>query len=480
MLLLRKYVIMSYPDWVLRHRQKGTEIRKIGNNYYLYKIRSEWDREKKRPKKVTEKYLGKITPEGLIKPKHERKAELAENIAVKEFGATNLILSTSNDIINLLKQNFPHEWKEIAVFAIIRLLHQTPIKNVQDYYETSHLSDVFKARVSPKSVSRLLDAVGKNRHKAVKFMRNFVEGSEFAVIDLTHVFSSQNIISSALGYNSEGEYLPQVNLAVIFSLDKKQPVFYRMLPGCVRDVTVMLNTLSEAGVDAVLIGDKGFYSRNNIEFLEGSKLRYILPLRRNSTLIDYSVMEKDKSAFDYFVFNKRVIWYYEREVSGRRIIVYLDEKLRSEEERCFILHVEEGKKDIQEFYEKQHRFGTIAVITNTEYDPSRVFELLKSRSDVEIVFDTFKNLLRADRSYLRDDYKMQGWMFINFVSLLIYYRIYLLLLEKGLLKRYSVRDVLAHLSRIFKLRIDGEWVLSEVPRKTRKLVERLEIELDIT
>jgi len=175
-----------------------------------------------------------------------------------------------------------------------------------------------------------------------------------------------------------------------------------------------------------------------------------------------------------------VIWYSEREVGDRRVLLYLDEKLKAEEERCFILHVEEGKKGMEEFYEKQHRFGTIAVITNTEYNPSKVFELLKSRSEIENLFDTFKNLLKADRSYMRDEHKMQGWMFINFVSLLLYYRIYLLLLEKELLKRYSVKDVLVHLSRIFKLRINGEWMLSEVPKKTEKLVEKLGVRLDIT
>lgn len=333
---------MTHPDWVLKHKKKGTEVRKMGENYYLYKIRSEWDKEKKRPKKITEKYLGKITPEGLIKPKHERMAELAENITVKEYGATELILSQCSDIIELLKANFPNEWKEIAVFSITRLLHQSPLKNVQDYYESSHISDAFKgkAKVSPKSVSKLLAEVGKNRYQVTEFMKNFT-GVEHAVIDLTHVFSSQNVISSALGYNSEGEYMPQVNLALLFSIDdKKQPVFFRMVPGCVRDITVIPRTVREAGLSsAVLLGDKGFYSQDNVKFLEGEQLKYILPLKRDSTLIDYSV--RDKSGLSYFVFKNRVIWYHEYQVEGRKVIVYLDEKLKSEEERCFILSEEE-------------------------------------------------------------------------------------------------------------------------------------------
>jgi len=59
---------MTHPDWVMKHKAKGTEIRKFRNYYYLYKIRSEYDKEKKRAKKITEKFLGKITEEGLINP----------------------------------------------------------------------------------------------------------------------------------------------------------------------------------------------------------------------------------------------------------------------------------------------------------------------------------------------------------------------------------------------------------------------------
>ena len=58
---------MKIPDWAIKHKQKGTEIRNIKGNYYLYKISSKWDKIKKRPQKITEKFLGKITMEGLIK-----------------------------------------------------------------------------------------------------------------------------------------------------------------------------------------------------------------------------------------------------------------------------------------------------------------------------------------------------------------------------------------------------------------------------
>jgi len=32
------------------------------------------------------------------------------------------------------------------------------------------------------------------------------------------------------------------------------------------------------------------------------------------------------------------------------------------------------------------------------------------------MFDAFKNVLNVDRTYMRDDYQMEGWAFINFID----------------------------------------------------------------
>lgn len=58
---------MAHPDWVLKYKTKNTEIRFVKGKYYLYNITSVWSPEKKRTKKVTEKYVGSIDEEyGLI------------------------------------------------------------------------------------------------------------------------------------------------------------------------------------------------------------------------------------------------------------------------------------------------------------------------------------------------------------------------------------------------------------------------------
>ena len=68
---------MAYPDWVLKHKTKGTELRKIRDKYYLYKVTSKWDPKKKKAKKVTLGQVGTISEEyGLIPTGMKRKGRI--------------------------------------------------------------------------------------------------------------------------------------------------------------------------------------------------------------------------------------------------------------------------------------------------------------------------------------------------------------------------------------------------------------------
>jgi len=498
------------PSAILRHRKKGTVIKKIRDNYYLYKAKSVWDPNRRRARMVTERYLGRVTEDGLVKPKYERAIEAMGDITVKEFGGTDFLLSTSSDVIGRLKESYPTEWKEISVLAATRLFHASPLKNVMHYYATSHLSDVFPdAGVSPRHLGDLLSSLGARRGKMVEFMKGFVIGNEFMAMDLTHVFSlSEDVISATLGHNSDEEYVPQVNIALVFSIDKMQPSFFRMVAGSISGVSTVVMSLRESGVSrAVMVGDKGLYSERNAREAEKNGLEYIFPLKRNNSLIDYGVIRSgDEKRFDgYFMFNRRVIWYSQRdlesgefprrttkvdddgrkeeaeaEMTRRRVIIFLDEKLKTEEKKDFLTHVEAGEKRMKEYFEYQDKFGTITVITNSNFHPKRVFELLKSRVNIEQLFDMFRNLLHADRSYMRDDEHLEGWMFVNFVAMLMYYRIYGVLLRKGLLKRYSPNDVMVHLSRVHKVRVAGRWMLAEVPKTSRIILRSIGIKPHIT
>ena len=154
------------------------------------------------------------------------------------------------------------------------------------------------------------------------------------------------------------------------------------------------------------------------------------------------------------------------------MFTFRNDFLKAEEEKDYLRRHE---KVTAAFRNISGRMGTISVITNLKASGEIVYQMLKSRADIEQSYDTFKNTIHADRTYMRDDYQLQGWMFVNFIALVLHYRIYSMLKEKGLLKRYSPEDVIEHLERISMLKIGDEWKISEIPKKSRDIIDELGI-----
>ena len=190
----------------------------------------------------------------------------------------------------------------------------------------------------------------------------------------------------------------------------------------------------------------------------------------------------------HFAFERRAIHYHSYDIGNRRVLIFLDGKLRAEEMKDALERLEKekeetGNDDKEQFYNANHGMGTIAVITDLktrdgkEINGKGVYSFLKQRVNIEQLYDTFKNTLEADRSYMRDDYQLEGWMFINFVAILLYYKVYNLLVDKKVLKKYSIKDVLLHLELVHKLKISNTWITSEIPKKTANLLKRLEIHI---
>ena len=71
--IMYNYNMSNYPDWVLKYKIKGTLVQKKRDDlYYLYRVHSRWNRDKKRAQLITDEFLGKITPDGFFEPKVKR------------------------------------------------------------------------------------------------------------------------------------------------------------------------------------------------------------------------------------------------------------------------------------------------------------------------------------------------------------------------------------------------------------------------
>jgi transposase len=233
----------------------------------------------------------------------------------------------------------------------------------------------------------------------------------------------------------------------------------------------------------IIVSDKGFYSDENITALLHKKIHFAIPLKRNSKLIDQSLLQHgDKTGFHgHFFYSNRPIWYVSHRIrkAGRYcyILTFLDESLYLEEQNDYLQRVQLGKEGytMEAFFEQQYKFGTLSIIAFLPRGttPQQVFEYFKARNAVEQMIDVFKNTLQADRSYMRTEQQMEGWMFLNHLALMLYYQIYKELAGLNLLSKYSPLEVLQYLERIYKVRVNAQWHTSEIPKKTKVLVDKL-------
>ena len=122
----------------LKRRYGPIEVKRIGSSYYAYRVSSVYDPEKRRARKVSGEYLGKITRNG-FEPK--RRAVLR---SVFEYGNASFLWGLMQGIIEGLRDHFPDSWKEIAALSIVRTLRPTPLKYAESAWSKLYLSDLRK------------------------------------------------------------------------------------------------------------------------------------------------------------------------------------------------------------------------------------------------------------------------------------------------------------------------------------------------
>jgi len=478
---------LLHPQWALACKRKGTELRLINGKYYLYEATSKWNSEKKRSVKITGRLLGRITErEGFVESEkiRLRKQQIKiEHIQVKEYGITATITNLFTDTLSALKEFFPDSWKQLICLAYGRLVYQSPLKNMSFHYSNSYLSEEYpNLDLSAKTLSYFFRALGEDRNRIVQFCRSFKISGDCILFDGTDIFSrSEQMELPKFSKSKFGTYDDMINLMCIFSVKLQTPVYYRLLPGNIKDISSFKMSLQESGVkDATIIIDKGFASKSNIEAIEKEGLKFIIPLPRSSSLINYEkVMSGDKRLFDgYFPYEGRYIWHYTVGVDEKKMItLFLDEELRNREEKDYLNRIESNTVNysVEKFYDKRHTFGTIAVIRNTDNSPRETYVDYKTRGEVETMIDTLKNIVDADRTYMQNQSALEGWMFVNLIALKWYYFILNMLKKYELNKKYSPSDFLLFLSEVKMVKINDLWNKAEITRKTHDLIQKLNI-----
>lgn len=478
----------THPKWATKHKRKGTELRLINERYYLYEVSSKWDPEKKRAKKISGKLLGRITKElGFVesdKAKLRKRELTVSKLCVKEYGITAFIDTCLNEYKTLLQKHFPQQWQTIIVLTYGRLVYHSAMKNMEYHYLHSYLSEQYpKLPLSPKSLTGILRKLGVKRTQITDFFKEFSKANDNILFDGTDLLSnSRKMDITKLSKSKKGTFDYLANIMFVFSIGLQLPVYYRIMPGNIKDIKSFKLCLDESQIkDAVIIADKGFYSEKNIAQLNKEQLKFIIPLRRNNKHICYNnIKSADKKNFgNFFKYEGRIIWHYSIKIGAERVNVYLDEELKAEEIKDYLNRTESlpEKYNIKTFHEKQHTFGTIALMHNGTKAPKDVYLNYKSRGQIEGMINVLKNIVGADKSYMQNEQALEAWMFINYLALHWYYKIYQLLLIHDLNEKYAPMDLILFLKGIRKVKINDKWHNAEITVKTFELINLLGIHI---
>lgn len=215
-----------------------------------------YDKDKKKPRKITGLILGSITQEKGLVPSEKRSLEqtasgkVISRIQCKEYGVPRLIFSRFEEFTSTLKNVFPDDWKELLAIAYCRFVYRCPLKSIPFRLATSYLPEILGLKpFSEKRASGVLNRISGQRDRMLKYMRSFIRKGEYILMDTTDIFSnSKNISLARPGYSQDLQYGPRFNLMYIYSANSLMPVYYRLLPGNIRDVKAFRNCMIESGL----------------------------------------------------------------------------------------------------------------------------------------------------------------------------------------------------------------------------------------
>jgi transposase len=351
---------------------------------------------------------------------------------------------------------------------------------------------------------------------------------EYLAYDTTSISSYSELIKQVkYGHNKDHERLPQINLAMVFGEKSGLPVYYRMLPGNISDVSTMENMIADAAflefAKVKLVWDMGFFSAKNVNALYHAHYKFIGGLRPDTTLARSSVeAARDKLVHyanyledgDVYCISTMINWDYawsmrngEEERGSRRMYVhvYYNEQRAAAERSQFNHDLKELKTAVQngkatdtqmdrarrlltikttpvrgtrvEYNDeaiKQHTrdFGYFVLVSNDVKEGDRALECYRNKDLVEKTFNNLKNRLDFNRTLVSSVENLEGKLFVEFVALIYIAYIHKVMKSKKLYRNYSIQSLLDELDVIERFDYQGQRArYSEMTERQREIYE---------
>lgn len=441
---------------------------KSGKQKYIYEVTSYWDKEKKQSRQKR-KYIGKKDNDTgeIITPVKSRKPKLCQ-----DYGSTYLLDKISENIKlkEILQRVFPDKYNEILGLAYYSICENKALYYYEEWKELNYFEENNEETLNSKEISRFLKAINSEKEVIEEFFHEWINSQKHIntlFFDITSFSSySNNIEFVEWGHNRDCEALPQINYGIIADEKTKMPLYYKIYPGSISDVTTLKNILKNLKnfkiEKSTIILDRGFFSGKNVNGINELG-KFIIPLPFSvdeAQKIVYKNLKILQSHTSAFILKDELLHYAKDKVkiAGKNYTahIYYDEEKASEERKNFIkklLNIEQNLvenkitnkeylktnfKGYDRFYifdEKSkkilrndniiesymQKMGCCVIITNNEkLTRNEVLDLYRRRNNIELMFDSLKNELDGGRLRAHSQATIEARLFIKFIGLILY------------------------------------------------------------
>lgn len=505
----------------------------FGEKEYAYEVTHYYDEREKRVRQKV-KYLGKVTERGI---ERVRGLMVEKPRCAVDYGDIYFMEQIVKELKldKILGQLFKEKERNIfLILAINRVISGVSLDNLQSWYESTYLKVIYPIRkgLSGQSLSRFLKKTGQGEREILEFFLCWWEKIEKNVQPLFYDISSLSSYSNSInlleyGYNRDNESLPQINIGLVVLSESNLPVYYKIFPGSIPDVKTLKNLMTEIKIlgkgKPLLILDKGFYSIENIKELKEDQWRFIIPLPFSRKIAQFLIQKEKKNLFspvnvrkyqDGFIYtvkgevqiSKVKLFYYlyhdlERETREKikfyRQLSDIEEKLEERE-------IKKGEKPEQVFRDITGNFSIYFSykIVNNHFQIKRKEknikqllsrlgkEILLSSEDllwdlplsvyrgkekIEKCFRAVKNELSGLPLRVHKEETLKGYLFITFLSLILYFYILNKMRETKLIKKITMENLFLELRKLRWVEFKDKGYLTEISKKQTEIFKQFGI-----
>lgn len=473
----------AVPEEVRAFKLRGTMVKKIAGNYYVYRFRTV--REGGRRKTKMGACIGKIRQGIGFVPNGNRAADA--EITTADFGEWAVALANSGKTCAALRECFnPEDATRIYLAALIHFVRGfTPLRDMAEHYETGLLALRFPGmRMGAASLSALYDALGRRQGGVQAFERKRLEESSGVLAIDGHAVPGTSLESDLFekGYRFDKFRMPQLNLLMAYDVRNLRPVLSRIYEGAATDKTSVLDFMDLGQLRGLLLLlDRGFYSEEVLEALAANGNSYVIPLARHLERCKAAVADLTMAGtFRHAQGRKATLVEYKDEtLGGRRVLTFRDLSEALAEQDNYLRHIELGDKSYtrEGFEAAKDLMGVTVLQTNLEDRPAQdIFRLYKKRWRIETFYDGLKNRDGFHTLHGQSYYALQGLAFVMLASALIRREV---ADAAASVKGMTVDDILLRARMVKASKRRGRWVVCNCLKKRISLFDQMNTPLEV-